>query len=160
MKLGYVYIWTDGSVNNNGFDNAVGGYGVYYKTLDYSRTVIEKEAFGMCPQKPCTNQIAELYAILMAFKGLNRQGLNLVIHTDSMYAINGLTQWINNWVKNNWIGSNKQPVKNKELWMELYSEYLKHNVEMVHVKGHSGIFENEKVDILANKGRNLHNSGD
>ena len=64
----------------------------------------------------------------------------------------GITQWIDNWQKNNWKTANKKDVKNKSLWIELYNEKSKHQINWNWVKGHSGHRENEIADELANKG--------
>jgi ribonuclease HI len=64
----------------------------------------------------------------------------------------GITGWIDNWQKNNWKTANKKDVKNKSLWIELYNEKSKHQINWHWVKGHSGHRENEIADELANKG--------
>ena len=59
--------------------------------------------------------------------------------------------WECGWKINNWKTSSKKSVKNKELWIELYNESQKHNIEWKWVKGHSGHPENEIADMLANQ---------
>ena len=44
------------------------------------------------------------------------------------------------WVKT----SNKKPVKNKDLWVQLDKEILKHNIKWNWVKGHANNEFNEK----------------
>ena len=66
--------------------------------------------------------------------------------------MDGITQWINNWKKNNWKTSTKKDVKNKELWQELDNLMDYHEVTLHWVKGHSGDEGNEMADMLANKG--------
>jgi ribonuclease HI len=73
----------------------------------------------------------------------------VVIHTDSKYVRNGITQWIHGWRRNGWRTADKQPVKNKELWQELWAELERHEVEWHWVKGHAGHKWNEAVDELA-----------
>ena len=51
--------------------------------------------------------------------------------------------------KNNWVNSSKEPVKNKELWQELYSLTKKHKVNFIKVKGHSDNVYNNRCDELA-----------
>ncbi len=43
----------------------------------------------------------------------------IILYTDSLYVKNGITQWTNNWIKNNWGNSDKKPVKNQDLWKRL-----------------------------------------
>ena len=66
------------------------------------------------------------------------------------YVVNGFKQgWIYNWVKNNWKTANKEPVKNKEIWEELYNLTKKHKVNFIKVKGHSDNKYNNRCDELA-----------
>ena len=46
----------------------------------------------------------------------------------------------------------KKDVKNKDLWIQLDKLNSYHDVKWSWVKGHSGHFQNEKADQLANKG--------
>lgn len=72
------------------------------------------------------------------------------IYCDSMYCINGTVLWSDYWVKSNW---KKGTVKNIDRWKIIRSLYLpiKDRVKLRHVKGHSGVEGNERVDVLAGK---------
>lgn len=102
-----------------------------------------------------TNNIAEmtamLYAIEMAAE-LNEP--NVTIKTDSQYTVNGLTKWVSGWKAKGWKTASGSDVKNKELWIELYTKYStlqqSCNVDIKWVKGHSGTYGNEMADELAN----------
>ena len=74
------------------------------------------------------------------------------LFTDSKYVMDGITQWIQNWKKNNWRTAAKKDVKNKELWQKLDQLISQHQVQWHWVKGHSGDAGNETADLLANKG--------
>ena len=63
-----------------------------------------------------------------------------------------MTEWMENWKRNNWKNSNKKTVKNKEIWMQLDEASQSLNVTWTWVKGHDGDPGNEKADFLANKG--------
>ena len=71
------------------------------------------------------------------------------IFTDSQYVKMGITNWIHNWIKNNWQTSKKEDVKNKDLWLNLYKLTQSHDVEWHWVKAHAGNTLNEEVDALA-----------
>ena len=61
-------------------------------------------------------------------------------------------------MKNNWVKSNKEPVKNRELWERLLKAMDGHKVTFSWIKGHAGHSENERCDTLASnsaKGTNL-----
>ena len=78
------------------------------------------------------------------------------IYTDSQYVRLGITEWIHKWIKNNWQTSKKEPVKNKELWMQLYELTKSYKIKWIWVKAHAGNALNEEVDLLAKKAAELN----
>jgi len=64
----------------------------------------------------------------------------------------GITSWMATWERNGWRTSNKQPVKNADLWRRLADAAQPHEVEWLWVKGHAGDPGNERADELANLG--------
>ena len=136
-----VNIYTDGACRGN---PGIGGWGVY---IEYGETT--KELYG--GDKLTTNNKMELTAAIKGLEALNTKcQVNLI--TDSKYVMNGINGWINGWKKNNWKNSQKKDVKNKDLWIQLDKLNSYHDVKWSWVKGHSGHFQNEKADQLANKG--------
>ena len=95
-----------------------------------------------------TNNRMELRAVIESLRGIPKES-KLAIFTDSKYVINGIESWIIKWKKNNWIGSNKKLVKNKDLWLDLDGLTKSLSIKWNWVKGHSGNIENEEVDKLA-----------
>ena len=75
----------------------------------------------------------------------------LKIHTDSSYLKNGISSWIYSWEKNNWLTSNKKPVKNKDLWIKLAELTKNKNITWEWVKAHDENKFNNMVDELARK---------
>ena len=72
------------------------------------------------------------------------------VYSDSAYTVNAFNQkWIYGWIKKGWKTAGGDPVKNKELWQELYSLTQKHNVEFIKVKGHADNEYNNRCDELA-----------
>ena len=106
-------------------------------------------------EKNTTNNRMELMAPINALKYINSKD-PIEIFTDSKYVKNGITEWINTWVLNNWKTSNKEDVKNKDLWIELYKLNQSLNVKWNWVKAHAGDTLNEEVDILAKKAAYLN----
>lgn len=136
-----VEIFTDGACRGN---PGPGGWGVF---LRYGKH--EKKLHG--GEAETTNNRMELMAAikgLQAIKGPSK----IILTTDSKYVMHGITEWIVNWKKRGWKTANKKPVKNVDLWQSLDAEIQAHNIEWIWVKGHSGHFENEIADELANKG--------
>ena len=95
-----------------------------------------------------TNNRMELRAVIESLRGIPKES-KLAIFTDSKYVINGIESWIMKWKKNNWMGSNKKLVKNKDLWLDLDGLTKSLSIKWNWVKGHSGNIENEEVDKLA-----------
>ena len=106
-------------------------------------------------EKNTTNNRMELMAPINALKNINSKD-PIEIFTDSKYVKNGITEWINTWVLNNWKTSKKENVKNKDLWLELHKLNQSLNVKWNWVKAHAGDPLNEEVDILARKAANLN----
>ena len=136
-----VIMYTDGACRGN---PGPGGWGVLLK---FNGT--QKEIFG--GSSSTTNNKMELKAAIEGLRLLT-EPCSINSYTDSKYVMDGITQWINNWKKNDWKTSAKKDVKNKELWQELDNLMDYHDVKLHWVKGHSGDEGNEMADMLANKG--------
>lgn len=102
-------------------------------------------------QKSTTNNEMELLAILEALRWADRHNMTIPsLHSDSSYAINAITQWVDGWAKKGWKTSGGKPVANLDIIKEIYS--LKYRVENYkHVRGHCGNPGNEMADVLANE---------
>jgi ribonuclease HI len=130
-------IYTDGSCLGN---PGRGGWGVV------------SDDFKLCgKQSDTTNNAMEMTAILKALEECVKRDIQEVcVFTDSQYVKNGISSWIINWKRNNWVTSTGTPVKNKELWIaidEVRRSLSK--VEWKWVKAHNGDPKNEEVDKLA-----------
>jgi ribonuclease HI len=100
-----------------------------------------------------TNNKMELTAIIEGLSRLKDEEGDLVIFSDSSYAMNGATKWIHGWMKRGWVTSTKTPVENRALWERLH-ELLEDRkrfgrVAWQHVPGHSGVAGNERCDEIA-----------
>ena len=134
-----VIIYTDGACSGN---PGPGGWG---SILMYKKN--KKEISGGNPNT--TNNIMEITAVIEALKLLKHE-CEVQVYSDSAYVVNAFNQgWIYNWKKNNWKTASKEPVKNKELWEELYGFTKMHKIEFIKVKGHSDNQFNNRCDELA-----------
>lgn len=133
-----VAIYTDGSCLGN---PGPGGYGVVLRYQQH-----QKEMSGGYQQT--TNNRMELLAAIVGLESL-KQPCDVDLTTDSQYVRLGITQWLANWKKNNWKTSQKEPVKNQDLWRRLDAACQGHKVNWHWVKGHAGHPENERCDELA-----------
>jgi len=136
-----VIIYTDGACRGN---PGPGGWGALIKF-----ETAEKEIFG--GKSDTTNNQMELSAAIEGLAIL-KEPCSVELFTDSKYVMDGITQWIQNWKKNNWRTAAKKDVKNKKLWQKLDQLIAQHQVQWHWVKGHSGDAGNEAADLLANKG--------
>lgn len=136
-----VIMYTDGACRGN---PGPGGWGAHITCEG-----VIKEIFG--GKLDVTNNQMELSAAIEGLAAL-KESCNVELFTDSKYVMDGITQWIHNWKKNNWRTAAKKDVKNKELWQRLDELINFHQVQWHWVKGHSGDPGNEMADLLANKG--------
>jgi len=96
-----------------------------------------------------TNNRMELTA---AIRGLEKisAGDRAELFTDSSYLKNAFTNgWLAKWKRNGWKTSTKNPVLNKDLWLALDELISSRAVRFNWVKGHAGLFFNERCDKLA-----------
>ena len=98
-----------------------------------------------------TNNRMELTAAIAALETLKRP-CKVQIHTDSTYLKDGITSWLHNWKRNDWLTSNKKKVKNMDLWQRLDEATQRHEIQWNWVRGHSGDPGNEAADALARQG--------
>ena len=56
--------------------------------------------------------------MIRALEALKRPS-KVRVYTDSQYVQKGIKEWIHGWKRNGWKTAAKEPVKNKELWLEL-----------------------------------------
>ena len=105
--------------------------------------------------KETTNNKMELMAPIKALQEI-KESQPIEIYTDSQYVKLGITDWVHKWIKNNWLTSKKEPVKNKELWMQLYELNKSHEIKWIWVKAHAGNILNEEVDLLAKQAAELN----
>lgn len=133
-----VVIYTDGACSGN---PGPGGWASLLMYGDHKKLI----SGGY---RKTTNNRMEIRAVIEGLKLLSRP-CNVEIYSDSKLVTDSYNQnWIFNWESNNWKKGprKKDPVKNKDLWLELLSLTRIHKVNFIWVKAHSGIEENEIVD--------------
>lgn len=134
-----VTIYTDGACSGN---PGAGGWGAVLIGAGK-----QKEISGFDPLT--TNNQMELTAVIKALE-LLKVSCNVKLYSDSAYVVNAINQnWLFNWKNNNWLGADKKPVKNIELWQKLDNLLNKHSVEFIKVKGHADNELNNRCDKLA-----------
>lgn len=134
-----VMIYTDGACSGN---PGPGGWGA---VLLYNES--RKEISG--GETPSTNNRMEIMAAIAAMESL-KEACEVDLYSDSAYLVNAFRQgWLENWQRNGWKTSKKQPVENQDLWQRLSQQTKKHKVTWHKVKGHAENKENNRCDELA-----------
>jgi ribonuclease HI len=145
-----VELYTDGACSGNP------GPGGWAYILKHPASGTEREASG--GEKLTTNNRMELMAAIQGLEALKKPSI-VELYSDSQYVLNGLKDWIKSWKAKGWKTSNKQPVKNKELWEELDALAQKHTVTFHWIRGHNEHPENERADRLAVAARDVAAKG-
>jgi len=140
-----IKIYTDGSCLGN---PGSGGWAAIIFTNGKKITIKGSK-------KNTTNNQMELLAPIKALKKIPF-GEKIEIFTDSKYLKLGITEWILKWKNNGWKTSNKNKVKNLELWKELHKLVENYQIKWSWVKAHSGNKINEEVDVIARNAANLN----
>jgi ribonuclease HI len=138
MTETFVKIFTDGACKGN---PGPGGWGAI---LIYGQHV--KEIFG--GESSTTNNRMELMAAIEALKAV-KKSMPIKLYTDSSYLQQGITVWLESWLRSNWKNGK---VKNQDLWEQLAELKQQHQIEWLWVRGHNGNVYNERADVLANMG--------
>lgn len=139
--LKHITIHTDGACKGN---PGPGGWGAVLQFNGHTRELKGGE-------RQTTNNRMELTAAIRALEAL-REPCAVTLYTDSVYVMQGLTQWLPGWKARGWRTADRKPVKNQDLWQALDAAAARHRIDWRWVKGHSGDPGNEAADRLANEG--------
>ena len=136
-----VIIYTDGACLGN---PGPGGYGVVLKYGNHRKEL--SEGF-----RKTTNNRMEILAAVVALKAIkSNEKVKIILHSDSQLLIKAINEgWLDKWQKKNWKAKGNDKRLNYDLWIKLLEELPKHDIEFKWVKGHDGIPENERCDVLS-----------
>lgn len=167
-----IKIYIDGSCYNNGNtykskpQNSFGGWAIIcVKNNETFYQESDGELFT-------TNNKMEMVAMKKALEYILKQennGDQYEIYSDSEYVVLSSLFYTKKWVKNDWMRVTEQgrvPVKNKEMWVEIYDLLHKQipdsgkKVTIHKIKAHSdtevGSVYNNQADSLARKAAENH----
>lgn len=137
-----VLVYTDGSSRGN---PGSGAYGFLVKT---DSDVYE----GAKQYDNVTNNQMELMGIAAALDYIkDKDYKDVLLKSDSEYAVKGINTWMKGWKKNGWKTAAKKEVKNQDIWKQidsLLANFDLKNIKFEHVLGHNGEKYNERVDAL------------
>jgi ribonuclease HI len=140
-----IKIYTDGGCSGN---PGPGGWAfVIIRQTFQGEEIIAQEKGS---EKDTTNNKMELTAVIEALRALKNLSVprNAVVYTDSQYVQKGISEWIHTWKRNSWRTSDKKPVKNKKLWVELDALACEFKINWEWVRGHAGNKYNEICDQM------------
>lgn len=140
-----IIVYTDGGCRGNNQSENVGGYGIVLQYKEHVKEIYKGE-------RNTTNNQQELKGAIVALESIKSNTIPIVIHSDSAYVINGITQWVKGWKKKGWKKGDGKTPENLELWKRLDELVnMQSDITFCKVKGHSGVELNELADELANR---------
>jgi ribonuclease HI len=129
-------MYTDGASRGN---PGPGGYGVILMAGSNKKEL--SEGF-----KKTTNNRMELRAVIAGLEAMKKQGLHILIYSDSKYVVDAVEKgWLNTWIATNFKGGKK----NRDLWLRYYHLAKNQFIRFVWVKGHADNAYNNRCDELA-----------
>ena len=130
-----IELWTDGSGLATG---GPGGWAYVLRAIDDLGLVVrEREGSGGIPGPDCTNNRAELTAVIEGLRALERP-CGLTVASDSEYVVAAFTDgWLDRWRANGWRNRDGAPVANRDLWVTLHVAASLHLIDWRLVKGHA-----------------------
>jgi ribonuclease HI len=139
-----IVIFSDGACSGN---PGPGGWGSIIITPDDH----VQELGGGNPQT--TNNQMEMTAALEALRFVENIPGEVIVYTDSVYVIRGITQWIWGWIRNGWRTSSGGEVQNQDIWQALAAIVAKrkkpNQITWKYIRGHTGNAGNERCDEIA-----------
>ena len=129
-------MYTDGASRGN---PGPGGYGVILMSGNNRKELSQG-------YKRTTNNRMELLGVISGLEALKKQGLQVVVYSDSKYVVDAVEKgWLNTWIATNFKGGKK----NKDLWLRYYHLSKNQFIRFVWVKGHGDNPYNNRCDELA-----------
>lgn len=139
----YVKIFTDGACSGNP------GPGGWAFIMEHPASGKRIERAGAEPLT--TNNRMEITSALQGLILLKRP-CRVEIVTDSQYLAKGILEWLPGWKANGFRrreGHQFKPLQNEDLWRAVDEQLQRHEIQVMHVRGHSGHPENERCDQMA-----------
>lgn len=140
----------DGACRRNGQPSCIASGGVYIQQVDTVGNLMDSTARAV-HEKHSTNQRGEMLALLYALEYIATATQEAQVITDSEYLFNAMTKnWVDSWANKGWITASGEPVKNVDIWREIYRIYklCKEDIHFYHIKGHCIPFGKVTADNL------------
>lgn len=144
----------DGACRRNGKPDCVSSGGVFIQHFRDGVCVATDSRSNY--EINSTNQRGELLALLTALDYIHSSGQDAQVITDSEYIFNAMTKvWYDKWCNNGWLTASGEPVKNADIWREIYSaklrcDFVGIDIAFYHIKGHVIPFGKVTAETLLN----------
>lgn len=138
-------VYCDGSFDPH---RKIGGYGVvvlYKGTKEFSESSIDATS----------STRAEMLGVIRAIESVGNKTSIIQIYTDSKVIVDVATKYLQIWVTTKW----KKCIKNKDLWLRIFSLMKQHLIEWYWINGHSGNQYNDRADYLAKQSIGVEYAG-
>ena len=148
----YIAVYADESCLGNGREGEnPGGAGGLIEWRSPRSKLVRRWEFWVSEPATTNNRMA-LRSVIETFRGLSAKGkqLNVRFTTDSRYIVDGMTQWLHNWIARGWKRKGGA-IENLELWKEAVAAVGSHAVQWEWVRGHAGQPQNEYANHLATR---------
>ena len=145
-----IRIYTDGSCIKGlreGLCKQIrGGIGIYFPENEHPNiSMAYPQSLVLPPTRQRCELLAVSYALVIHHVWLNSKPCT--IYTNSENTINSLTNYCNMWSRNGWKKANGEMMKNTDLWIPLYTLFMKsENVEFQIVKTHTGVLHEHSLN--------------
>lgn len=136
------HVYCDGSVHKDG--RGGWGFAVYVEG--------QRISCGYGGEYDTTIGRMELTAAIEGLRAVQYRTGQITVFADAKYVIDGVTEYMDLWLRTNWRTSGNKPVKNADLWEVLGHLDCDLQPTWQWVKGHSGNPGNEYADQLAARG--------
>lgn len=164
-RLADIHIFSDGATFNNGRKKpelpSLGAWG--FCVTDGKEVLHTCSGYDSKPEADTTISRMELLGAIEGIRYVIKkyttrenyeEPLCITVVSDSQYVVQGISQWIRNWIKRGWRNAEGTPTANKDLWEYLaaisgVTENTTVDIHWVKVKGHSDVLYNEVADELA-----------
>jgi ribonuclease HI len=136
-------IYTDGASRGN---PGPGGYGTILLWGNHRKELSAGYRFT-------TNNRMELMAVIAGLEALKKNGMDILIYSDSQYVVRAVEQgWLNNWMATDFKGGKK----NRDLWTHYFELARRNRIRFRWVKGHAENPLNNRCDELATMAADGH----
>ena len=128
----------DGACRRNGRPDCISSGACFVVTYD-TETKTESSYANSLYEEQSTSQRGELHGLLLALEHVASTHVDSIIITDSEYLFNTMSKgWVDRWLHNGWLTAQGDPVKNADLWKNIWSIYqqVEDLVMFYHIKGH------------------------